>query len=98
MVANRILTFITNLLYNNILSDMETGYKVFKRDLIQPIPLRSHRFNFEPEFTAKVLKRKLRLYEVPISFNPRDYSQGKKIHASDAFAAVWALIRYRFVD
>ena len=98
MVANKILTLITNILYNNILSDMETGYKVFKRDLIKDIPLHSKSFNFEPEFTAKVLKRNLRIYEVPIEFNPRDYSQGKKIHMKDAFIAVWTLIKYRFVD
>jgi glycosyltransferase involved in cell wall biosynthesis len=98
MVANKLLTFMTNILYNNILSDMETGYKVFKREVIQNIPLHSKRFDFEPEFTAKVLKRKIRIYEVPIEFNPRDYSQGKKIHMSDAFFAVWALIKYRFVD
>lgn len=98
MVANKILTLITNILYNNILSDMETGYKVFKRDLIKDIPLHSKSFNFEPEFTAKVLKRNLRIYEVPIEFNPRDYSQGKKIHMKDAFIAVWTLIKYRFMD
>ncbi len=98
MVANKLLTFMTNILYNNILSDMETGYKVFKRDAVKDIPLHSKRFDFEPEFTAKVLKRKIRIYEVPIEFNPRDYSQGKKIHMSDAFFAVWALIKYRFVD
>lgn len=98
MVANKLLTFITNILYNNILSDMETGYKVFKRDIVAAIPLRSQRFDFEPEFTAKILKRKIRIYEVPIDFNPRDYSQGKKIKMSDAFYAVWALLKYRFVD
>jgi glycosyltransferase involved in cell wall biosynthesis len=98
MVANKILTLITNILYNNILSDMETGYKVFKREVIQGIPLKSRRFDFEPEFTAKILKRKIRIYEVPIAFNPRDYSQGKKIHMGDAFEALWALIKYRFVD
>jgi glycosyltransferase involved in cell wall biosynthesis len=98
MVANKILTFITNILYNNILSDMETGYKVFKRSLVKDIPLHSRRFEFEPEFTAKVLKRHMRIYEVPIAFNPRDYSQGKKIQASDGFVAVWTLIKYRFVD
>jgi glycosyltransferase involved in cell wall biosynthesis len=98
MVANKLLTFITNILYNNILSDMETGYKVFRRNLVKDITLRSHRFDFEPEFTAKVLKRHLRIYEVPISFNPRDYSQGKKIRMSDAFFAAWALVKYRFVD
>jgi glycosyltransferase involved in cell wall biosynthesis len=98
MVANKLLTFMTNILYNNILSDMETGYKVFKREVIKDIPLHSKRFDFEPEFTAKILKRRIRIYEVPIDFNPRDYSQGKKIHMSDAFYAVWALIKYRFVD
>ena len=98
MVANKILTFITNILYNNILSDMETGYKVFRRVKIKDIPLHSNHFDFEPEFTAKILKRKIRIFEVPITFNPRDYSQGKKIHMSDAFYAVWALLKYRFVD
>jgi glycosyltransferase involved in cell wall biosynthesis len=98
MVANKILTFMTNILYNNILSDMETGYKVFKREIIQDIPLRARRFDFEPEFTAKILKRHIRIFEVPITFNPRDYSEGKKIHMSDAFQATWALIKYRFVD
>jgi len=98
MVANKLLTFLTNILYNNILSDMETGYKVFRREVVKDIPLRSHRFDFEPEFTAKVLKRHVRIYEVPISFNPRDYSQGKKIRMKDAFIAVWALLKYRFVD
>lgn len=98
MVANKILTFLTNLLYNNILSDMETGYKVFRRDLIKDIPLHAHRFEFEPEFTAKILKRKIRIFEIPIAFNPRDYSEGKKIKMKDAFEAVWALLKYRFVD
>jgi len=98
MVANKILTFTTNILYNNILSDMETGYKVFRTKLIKDIPLRARRFDFEPEFTAKVLKRKLRIYEVPIAFNPRDYSQGKKIKMWDAVVALWTIIKYRFVD
>ncbi len=98
MVANKILTLITNILYNNILSDMETGYKVFKRASIQGINIKSERFNFEPEFTAKILKRNIRIYEVPIAFNPRDYTEGKKIKMKDAFEAVWALIKYRFVD
>jgi glycosyltransferase involved in cell wall biosynthesis len=98
MVANKLLTFSTNLLYNTILSDMETGYKVFRRDVLQGIKLRANRFDFEPEFTAKILKRKLRVYEVPISFNPRSYADGKKITIKDAFSAAWALIKYRFVD
>jgi glycosyltransferase involved in cell wall biosynthesis len=98
MVANKLLTFMTNILYNNILSDMETGYKVFNRSIFKDIKLRSNRFDFEPEFTAKILKRHLRIFEVPITFNPREYSEGKKIHMSDAFYAVWALLKYRFVD
>jgi glycosyltransferase involved in cell wall biosynthesis len=98
MVANKLLTLMTNLLYNSILSDMETGYKLFRRELIQSIPIRSNRFDFEPEITAKLLKRKARIFEVPISFNPREYSEGKKIGLADAFAAVWALLKYRVVD
>ena len=98
MVANKLLTLMTNMLYNTILTDMETGYKVFRREVIQGMKIRSKRFNFEPEFTAKVLKRNYRIYEVPISFNPRDYSQGKKIKLKDAFEAVWALFIYRIID
>ena len=98
MVANKLLTLMTNMLYNTILTDMETGYKVFRREVIQGMKIRSKRFNFEPEFTAKVLKRNYRIFEVPISFNPRDYSQGKKIKLKDAFEAVWALLKYRFMD
>lgn len=98
MVANKILTFVTNLLYNNILSDMETGYKVFKREQVKDIPLHSRRFEFEPEFTAKVLKRHFRIFEVPIRFNPREYTEGKKIKAWDGFIAMWTLIKYRFID
>jgi glycosyltransferase involved in cell wall biosynthesis len=98
MVANKLLTFMTNLLYNSILSDMETGYKLFKRDILMDIPLHSERFNFEPEITAKLLKRRFRIFEVPITFNPREYSEGKKIGLKDAFEAVWTLIKYRFVD
>ena len=77
---------------------METGYKVFKRSLVQDMPLHSRRFDFEPEFTAKILKRQARLYEVPITFNPRDYSQGKKIKAWDGVIALWTLVKYRFVN
>jgi glycosyltransferase involved in cell wall biosynthesis len=98
MIANRLLTFMTNILYNTILTDMETGYKVFRREVIEGINIRSKRFDFEPEFTAKILKSKHRIFEVPITFNPRDYSQGKKIKLYDAFAAVWTLLKYRFVD
>ena len=98
MVANKMLTFMTNLLYNTILTDMETGYKVFQRQIMENITIHARRFDFEPEFTAKILKRKIRIYEVPISFAPRDYSEGKKIKLKDAFMAVWTLVKYRFVD
>jgi glycosyltransferase involved in cell wall biosynthesis len=98
LVANKLLTLLTNLLYNTILTDMETGYKVFRREVIDGMSIRAKRFNFEPEFTAKVLKRRHRIFEVPISFNPRDYSQGKKIKLKDAFEAVWTLLKYRFMD
>lgn len=98
MIANKMLTLMTNILYNTILTDMETGYKVFRREVIEGINIRAKRFDFEPEFTAKVLKRHHRIFEVPISFNPRDYSQGKKIKLKDAFEAVWTLLKYRFID
>ncbi len=98
MIANKMLTFATNLLYNTILSDMETGYKVFRREVLRGIVLRANRFDFEPEFTAKILKHKACIYEVPISFNPRSYADGKKIKMKDAFTAIWALFKYRFVD
>ena len=98
MIANKLLTLMTNLLYNSILTDMETGYKLFRRDVIKDIPLRSKRFDFEPEITAKLLKRKVRIFEVPISFNPREYEEGKKIGLADAFEAIWTLFKYRFVD
>lgn len=98
MIANKLLTLMTNILYNTILTDMETGYKVFKREVVADMKLRANRFDFEPEFTAKILKKKVRVYEVGISFNPREYSEGKKIGLRDAFEAVWALLKYRFVD
>ena len=98
MVANKTLTLMTNILYNSILTDMETCYKVFKRELIQSIPLRAKRFDFEPEITSKLLKRGVRIYEVPISYDSREYSEGKKIGLKDAFEAVWTLLKYRFVE
>lgn len=98
MIANKLLTVMTNILYDTILTDMETGYKVFRRNVIEGMTIRAKRFDFEPEFTAKILKRHHRIFEVPITFNPRDYSQGKKIKLKDAFEAVWTLLKYRFVD
>src|SRR5512139_650942 len=98
MLGNKFLTLLTNVLYNTILSDMETCYKVFRADVIRDIPLRSRRFEFEPEITAKVLKRGHRIFEVPISYNGREYHEGKKISWRDAPLAFWTLIKYRFVD
>ena len=98
MVANKLLTFMTNILYNNILTDMETGYKLFRREIVQDMKIHARGFEFEPEFTAKLLKRQVRIFEVPIRFNPRDYADGKKIKMRDAFVAMWSLIKYRFVD
>ena len=98
MLANKLLTLATNILYDTILSDMETGYKVFKRQVLDGITIHANRFDFEPEFTAKLLKKHVRIFEVPIAFNPRDYAEGKKIKLRDAFSAVWTLIKYRFTD
>lgn len=98
MVANRILTLTTNVLYNAILSDMETCYKAFLREVVQDMPLHSKSFDFEPEFTAKVLKTGMRIYEVPISYNGREYDEGKKIKWTDGVIAMWILLKYRFVD
>jgi len=98
MVANRGLTFATNLLYNAILSDMETCYKVFRAEVVHDMNIRSRRFDFEPEITAKVLKKRIRIYEVPISYNGREWDEGKKIKWTDAPIALWTLIKYRFVD
>jgi glycosyltransferase involved in cell wall biosynthesis len=97
-VGNKLLTLTTNLLYNNMLTDMETGYKAFLAPVIKGIRIRSNRFDFEPEITAKVLKRGYRIYEVPIYYAGRDYAEGKKITWRDGFAAIWALIRFRFIN
>ena len=98
MLANKMLTLMTNILYDTILSDMETGYKAFRADVIKNMRLRSHRFDFEPEVTAKVLKQRIRIFEVPISYYGREYSEGKKIGMKDGFIAIWTLLKYRFVD
>ncbi len=98
MVANKILTFFTNILYNNILTDMETCYKLFKKEVMDGVTIHAKRFDFEPEFTAKMMKKKIRIYEVPIEFNPRPYDEGKKINAWDGVEALWTLIKYRFIN
>ncbi len=97
-MANKTLTFLTNLLYDSMISDMEVGYKAFRADVIKNIPFKAKGFDFEPEITAKILKRKLKLYEVPIMYSGRDYSEGKKITWKDGVKAVWTLLKYRFVD
>ena len=97
-VGNRFLSLVTNVLYNTTLSDMETCYKLFDRRVLDAITLRSSGFEFEPEVTAKVLRRGIRIYEVPISYAGREYHEGKKITWRDGLVAVWALLKYRFVD
>ncbi len=94
MVGNRILTLFSNMLTNLNLSDMETGYKAFRTEAIRDISFKSNRFGFEPEFTAKVAKKGLRIYETSISYYGRTYSEGKKINWKDGIAAFWHIIRY----
>jgi len=95
-LGNRFLTLMTNILYNTTLSDMETCYKLLPGELARSLEIRSNRFNFEPEITAKILKRGIRIYEVPIRYFGREYQEGKKITWRDGFSAIWALLRYRF--
>lgn len=97
-LGNRLLSWATNILYRSSLTDMETGYKVFIIDLIKDLPLRADRFDFEPEVTAKLLKRGHHPYEVPVSYLSRCRSQGKKLRWKDGLVALWTLIKYRFVD
>jgi glycosyltransferase involved in cell wall biosynthesis len=97
-VGNRFLSLVTNVLYNTTLSDMETCYKLFDRTLLDGITLRAQRFEFEPEVTAKILRRGIRIYEVPISYTGREFDEGKKITWRDGFVALWTLVKYRFRD
>ncbi|MDD5774807.1 MAG: glycosyltransferase family 2 protein [Candidatus Omnitrophica bacterium] len=97
-VGNNFLTLLTNILYNTTLSDMETGYKVFKRDVIRKIDIKSNDFTVEAEITAKIFKQRCRVYEIPISYYGRDYSEGKKIRWYHGLSAIVALIKYKFVD
>lgn len=97
--GNDFLTFVTNILYNSTLTDMETCYKMFRADVISKITIRSKDFSVEPELTAKILKNKnLRIYEMPISYYGRNYNEGKKITWRHGFGALWTLIKYRFID
>jgi glycosyltransferase involved in cell wall biosynthesis len=93
-VANRLLTTLSNVFTNLNLTDMETCYKVFRREVIQGITLKSSRFGFEPEITAKVAKRGYRIFEVPISYSGRTYEEGKKIGLKDAFSAIYSIVRF----
>lgn len=97
-LGNRILTALTNLLYGSSLSDMETCYKSFKASIVKSIPLRSRRFEIEPEVTAKILKRGHKILEVPIRYRGRGRREGKKISWKDGLSALWALLKYRFTD
>lgn len=95
--GNKFLTFLVNLLCNTTLTDMETGYKVFKRKVVNGIELKSNGFSIEPEITVKILKRKPRVYEVPISYYGRNYEEGKKITWRDGFSAIWTILKCRFI-
>ncbi|MFH1743962.1 MAG: glycosyltransferase family 2 protein [bacterium] len=96
-VANRFLTLVSNIFTNLNLSDMETCYKVFRSGVLRKIDIQSNRFGFEPEITAKVAKMGCRIYEVPISYHGRDYSEGKKINWKDGLAAFWWIIRFNLL-
>ena len=97
-IANKILNLLTNLLYGTCLTDMETCYKMFNINVIRGIDIKSDRFDFEPEITAKILRKGYKICEISISYKFRGYSEGKKIGWKDGFAAFWTLIKYRFFD
>jgi glycosyltransferase involved in cell wall biosynthesis len=97
-IGNRMLSLVTNVLFNSTLSDMETCYKLVDRTLLNDLALRSDHFDIEPEITAKILKRGIRIYEVPISYMGREFDEGKKITWRDGFAALWTLVKFRFGD
>jgi len=97
-IGNRMLSLVTNVLFNSTLSDMETCYKLVDRTLLNDLALRSDHFDIEPEITAKILKRGIRIYEVPISYMGRELDEGKKITWRDGFAALWTLVKFRFGD
>ena len=97
-VGNKFVTLLSNMLTNLNLTDMETCYKVFKREVLAEIKLRSNRFGFEPEFTAKIAKKGFRIYETPISYSGRTYLEGKKIGWRDGVKAIFAILWFRFFD
>jgi len=96
--GNRLLTLITNVLYNTMLTDMETCYKVMRTDVLRSMALHSDGFGIEPELTAKIFKRHYRVYEVPITYDGRGYDEGKKITWRDGVVALWVLLKYRFTE
>ena len=96
--GNRALTLLTNVLYNTMLTDMETCFKVMRVEVVRSMTLKSNRFGIEPEMTAKIFKRGYRVYEVPITYDGRGYSEGKKITWRDGIVAIWTLLRYRFTE
>ena len=96
--GNRLLTLLTNVLYNTMLTDMETCYKVMRTEVMRSLSLRSDGFGIEPEMTAKIFKRDYRVYEVPITYDGRGYDEGKKISWRDGIVALWVLLRYRFTE
>ena len=97
-LGNVMLTIFTNVLFGTALSDMETCYKCFRRDVLEGVPLRSRSFEIEPELTAKILKRGYTIFEVPISYNGRSFHEGKKLGWHDGFSAIRTLLKYRFID
>lgn len=97
-IGNKILSLFASVLYFRRISDMETCYKVFRRNLLKSLKLKSQRFGFEPEITAKFLKRGYKIVEVPIDYSPRGFREGKKITWKDGIKALWYLVKYRFVD
>ncbi len=97
-VGNKFLTLLSNMFTNLNLSDMETCYKAFRREVIQSLPLKEKRFGFEPEVTAKLAKRGFRIYETPVSYYGRTYAEGKKINWKDGFRALWCIVKYAFVE
>jgi glycosyltransferase involved in cell wall biosynthesis len=98
MIGNKFLSFLTGMLFNTTLSDMETGYKAFRGEVIRGIPLRSNDFRIEPEITAKICKRDLRIYELPVAYYGRSFEEGKKITWRDGFGAIAALVIFRFKE
>jgi glycosyltransferase involved in cell wall biosynthesis len=96
--GNRFLTLVTNVLYNTMLSDMETCYKVMRAEVLRSMTLEANGFGIEPELTAKIFKRHYRVYEVPITYDGRGYEEGKKITWRDGFVALWVLLKYRFTE